>query len=241
MPTSKATRSLAALGAALLALALGACGSSAAHVKPKWGDTVARVGRYTITRPELERWIRIESILTYTYKPVAPVPPGVIFEPPDYTACVELAARTLPHGTHATKAQLRTQCATQRQAVQGHILEILVTNDWMHEEARRLGVTVPSAEVDHMVSDEFSSRAHFERYLRLTGEHEGDYQWIVESELLVAKLQKQAASKPGLTAEQRGAAEGGFGGSVIARWTPRTSCAPGYVIYVCREFKPHAS
>jgi hypothetical protein len=237
----KASHPMLALAGAMLALSLGACGTSATHATQKWGDAVVRVGRYTITKPTLEHWVSVEAVLTYDYKPTAPVPRGVIPEPPEYSSCIELEAKQLPHGTPASKPALKQQCAAQRKAIQEHILEILITNDWMHEEARQQGVTVPGAEVNHMVGDEFSSRAHFKRYLRLTGEHEADYQWIVESELLVTKLQRKAAAKPGLSAAQIEAAEGGFGGGVVSRWTPRTSCAPGYVISVCKEYKPHAS
>lgn len=238
MRTLKATHSIVVLGGALLALSLSSCGSSAAHAEEKWGDAVVRVGRYTITKPALEHWTSVEAVLSYDYKPLAPVPKGVIPEPPEYTSCIELKVKELPRGSTVNRRALKEQCAIQRKAIQEHILEILVTNAWMHEEARAQGVKVSRAELNHMMSEEFSD---FKRFQRLTGEHEGDEQGIVESELLVAKLQKKAASKPGLSAEQQAKAVGDFSGEVIDRWVPRTSCAPGYVIYVCKEYKPHAA
>jgi hypothetical protein len=238
MRTVKTTRSIVALGGALLALCLGACGSSASHAKEQWGDTVARVGRYTLTKPALEHWTSVEAVLDYEYKPSSPVPKGVIPEPPEYTSCIELKAKELPRGATVDRRGLKEQCALKRKSLQGHILEILVTNDWIHEEARAQGVKVSRAELNHMMHKEF---ADFKRFQQLTGEHEGDEQGIVESELLIGKLQKKAASKPGLSLEQQMKAAEAVSGEVIDRWVPRTSCAPGYVIYVCKEYKPHAS
>lgn len=264
MPKTTANRSLIALCAVLAGLGLVACANSARSAKTAtpartarptktatpakterptktaghpstaqpdtgaWGDVVVRVGRHSITKAMLAHWTAVEAVLAYTYKPKKPVPRGVVPDPPGYANCIAYLAKVEPGGASAGAAALKTQCEQERERVQDHILEILITDDWMHEEAIVRGVRVTRGEVDRVVSGEFASRANFHRFLRLTGEREADERFIVESELLVSRL---AVGKP----------EGSLAGEVIARWTPRTSCRPGYVISVCRQYKRPAS
>ena len=115
-----------------------------------WGDLVVRVGRARLTKAALERWTAVEAVLTYGYKPKRPVPKGVVPDPPAYAACAAYLARlSRREGEHPapTRARLKGRCAQQHTSVQRHILDLLIVDYWVREEAAARGVEITAPEL----------------------------------------------------------------------------------------------
>jgi hypothetical protein len=112
----------------------------------------------------------------------------------------------------------------ERHAVRQHILEILITYDWVNQEALAKHVSVSRAEVQQLVLDEFGSKARFEQTIKTRGERASDASYIDEGKLLTTKLE-QLNHMENIT------------GELFTRWRSLTSCRPGYVLPECREYK----
>jgi len=197
-------------------------------------DEVVRVGHHSITKAALAHWTAVEAVLSSGESFERPVPKGLVPDPPAYTSCIAYLGRTAPA---ASTAQLRSECEQKYRAIQDHVLEILINYDWMHEEATARSVRVNAREVDRALRVQLPSAAAFARFLAVTGESVSDARYVVESKLLIAKLQSAASSQPGLTAEQRARAAADFAATVIARWKSRTDCRSGYVLPDCRQYR----
>jgi hypothetical protein len=216
-----ASCALAALGL-LPTVGLAACGTSAPRGEAPWGDAVVRIGRHTISKAALAHWTAVESAINYGYKGNGPATTDAEPDPPSYRHCIANLAATAPSGTKP--AQLKGECEQEHEAVEHHILEILITNVWMHEEAHADDVAVSRGEVEREIRQAFPVKAEFDRFLAVTGESSADARYIMESKLLTIKLQRKRGE--------------GLAGQVLARWTPRTSCRAAYVIPGCKQYKP---
>ena len=246
LPVSRHTGRMAcAMLAVVLAFGLAACGSATHHAKTvahreaPWGDVVVRMGADTITAPALERWIRLEAILTHEYDPRHPLPAGIVPVPPAYTACISYLAAIAKreHVTPApTPAKLKAQCAEQHKHLQEHTLEILITDYWFAKEAAAKGLTVSTAEVQRTLKREFPTPAKLQAFLKITGAPASYERFLVLSGLFEGKLHEYTWGAHGQTAELRDAAIEKLRNELLAKWPSQTSCRPGYVIWQCKQY-----
>lgn len=261
-----ARRRIFALAVALVASgALGACSGAsephdrassagagagvAARTEPDIGTAVARVGRYSLTPSAVAHWTRVEAALAYRYDPTSPVPRGVVPDPPSYAACAAyLAARQRASGRRPTRGALRRECAALEQALRHHVLEILLTDYWVAEEARILGIRASAAEVQRALAATFASTAELERFLRYTGARLADERFLIESQLLLARLQARVrpvrlggGRETAQMASEIDAADGRLARAMKRKWVPQTDCRAGYVVVECRQHERPAS
>jgi hypothetical protein len=239
-------RGAGALGIALLAGALAACGASSTTHHAATGASgslvVAQVGAHAITKHELDRWTAIEAVLAYQTNPTSPVPKGVVPDPPGYAQCSAYLAATAPAEGQAklTASELKRQCGEKQSLLQNHILDILITSYWLKDEAREQHVTLTSREVEAVLDHTFPSTEALHRYLAITGERPSDERLIIEKDLLDSKLlqlEERATNAKGPPSEPRhrqwllrAATE------FTDKWSARTTCRAGYVVSECRQY-----
>jgi hypothetical protein len=238
------------LSAALIccALVLSACGQAASrHERPQRAQTqvalppgvVARVASTSITLQELQHWVGVEAILQS--QPVIP-------DPPSYRHCIAYQAtlaRAQHTGPRPTTSQLRAQCKAQYEGLASQMLEYLINQVWLHEEARKAHVTVPPAEAEQALRQRFPTEAALRSYLMGTKLRRSDELALLEGPLLLGDLQhavlpvygRLRRSKVPETGAMAGEVDGEIGklsSTMTIRWTPLTHCAPHYhTVAVC--------
>jgi foldase protein PrsA len=110
---------------------------------------VAQVGETTVTRGDLDAWMRF-SVQTAKLAKIAGAT-GVVPDPPSYRRCVAAAkavAKDPPKGQpRPTDEQFRQQCARQRETLVDSTVTYLVRAAWSEEEAAARGIRPSDREV----------------------------------------------------------------------------------------------
>jgi hypothetical protein len=160
---------------------------------------------------------------------------GVIPDPPAFEACA------IYEGTHNLNAigertaVLKRRCAERLASIQRHMLTILVTFQWLAQEAANLGITLTDAEVEHTFvrykNERFHSEAAFSAFLKYSGETLADELLVSRMDQLSTKLQEKVLAEGGVKGARK------FLAYFPRRWKEKTTCREGYVIPNCREYK----
>jgi hypothetical protein len=209
-------------------LALSACGDSNA------APAVVRVGNNTITAATVKHWIEIENVTSHGGARVTqPQPKASLPVPPEYKDCIAYLTQT--SATPLTSEEARVKCATQYKIFKETVLGILISYYWDTEEGAAKGVHVSQAEVKQYLKQLFRHPGELSRYQRLTHTTDADERLIISGKIMTAKLVALSSEHTHSQAERVRAItkhieeEG-------AKWTPRTSCRPGYVVPQCKQF-----
>ena len=228
---------LAALLLLTLCLGLSACGGSGD------GQTVATVGKSTITKSTLNHWM--STVVGGDYHQVVGrrAPAGLVTEPADYPRCVSAAERVVASSTATPKpsydhAQLLQKCHQLHKALKEQALSYLIAVLWRAEEGKEVGESVSDRELDQRVSEirykEYANPAQFDRYLAERNWTIGDERYLLKRNMLddkyLARLKAQVA--------KLGGNEQAYGRLVrenVAKWTSKTSCSPGYRAWQCKQ------
>ncbi len=209
-------------------LCLPACGSASD------GAVAVEIGASSISRATVEHWVRIEAVTSHEANPTRPAPKGLIPTPPDYTDCVAYMLKEANGRPAPTRAQLKRECATKYRLLEHQILELLITYYWISGEGARIGVSVTQAEIARYLAKQFPTNAELQRFRKITGQSAADQRMLATRVLLSIKLQKRLAERAHISIEQ---AIARFATELAARWAPRTSCRPGYVVPQCRQYR----
>ncbi len=236
----KVSRYILALGAVAIAVV-----SSTACASDPPNEAVVKVAGHPISKATLDHWIPIEAILTYELYPKRPVPRGVVPDPPDYTACIAYLeatpAKLVQSGSKPTAAQLKSQCRQKYELMQEHMLDFLITSQWVNDESIDLGVKLTSREVkqefERIKREVFPVKGAFQRFLEFTGLSLSDELFRIRKDLLDTKIQQKISAKKGLSLAQRQQLLTEFSVAFQKRWVARTSCRPGYVMVDCKQYK----
>jgi len=211
---------------------LGACGGGSSS------DVVIRVAGKPISKATVDHWLKVEAVISNELIPRRPPPKGLVPDPPAYTDCIAYQRThglALPKGSAAqVTAALKGQCRKRYESVRQHVLQLLVTFQWLIGEGARHGVKVSAGEVRQALArfrrENFTSDAAFEHYFTYTGETPADQSLVLKIDLLVAKLQHR------ITAQGGAAALAKFSKELTSRWVARTSCRRGYVVPDCKQY-----
>ena len=225
-------------------LGLTACGQAASSSDRLSDAEVVRIGRHSITKATLDHWTAVEVVLTYQY-PAAPK--GLVPDPPDYAGCIAYSAVTA-QAKHArpkpTKTQLKAACKQRYDAVRNHMLDILITNYWVSDEAASKGLKVTAKEVQQALNRQFPTQAKLHKFLSITGERSSDQRSIIEHKLLLEKLQWSVSPLRGHVGPESEQMVNRVDLSIAKlseemkrKWTPRTNCRAGYVVSECRQYR----
>jgi hypothetical protein len=209
---------------------MSACGSSGNSAP---APAVVVSGR-TISQAAVEHWTPIEAILAYdAVFPTAPVPKGLVPDPPNYTNCVAYERR----GNTVARSTLKRDCRERYEFVRMHILDYLITYQWLEKEVAERGLKVTDAEarqdLQRHVRSQFGNQRGFEKYLQYTGLTMADELLRFKNNLLANAVLQHVIQAPGTTLSQRSAAYTRF----EKKWVARTHCRAGFIVPNCREYK----
>jgi hypothetical protein len=216
----------------MVALALGSCGGS--------GETVAEVDGQKISKATLDHWVPIEAVISREVYPERPPPSGVIPDPPSYSACVGYTKSIRASGVEAPDPSTQSlspkaECKQRYAALRKHMLQILITYQWLIAESAAQGVKVSDAEVrqnlERYEREQFGSKAKFRRFLKYTHQTVADELLVIRIDQLSTRLQKKILAERG----KAGAIE--YYKRFPEVWTAKTDCRAGYVIPECKQYR----
>jgi foldase protein PrsA len=207
-----------------------ACGSS--------GDAVVvRVGSHQITKATVVHWIAVEAITSHEAEATPANANGLRPVPPDYVDCIAYLLKAYAgRAGQYPKSELKRKCATKYTELKDQILEILITYYWLADEGAQKGVRVTVPEVARYLHHRFGSASKYKKFLELTGETAAEERMLVSRILLGIKLQDLSV-QGARDAAGRQRALVGYVTQQLRRWIPRTSCAHGYVVPECKEYR----
>lgn len=224
----------AAVAAGVLVLAGAGCGGSPA--------VVAVVGGKAITKASFDHWMEVAAVRDYQPMPTAPVPKGVLPDPPTYTACIAHLAAIAPHSVGVappTRGQLKQQCAQQYTALREQVLSSLISAEWLIGEGEARGLKALPSEIlkrsERLRKSDFANNKAFQRYLKYTGETWADRLFRSKIKVYSEKIEHELTNPHNPQATAR--ALGAFSNQLVKRWPPKTSCRPHYIIPDCRQYK----
>jgi hypothetical protein len=218
-----------------LLCALSGCGGARASEAP-----AVRVGGESISASAVHHWMSV--LVGKGSNGKEPGPPVPV--PPKYTACIadQRAHRRAPFAhTEPTDAQLKGYCEFEYERFKLKALYVLISHQWTLGEAANFGVKLDKRELQQQLSAFEQalapSKAAFRRDLGFWRARPADILLSLEDEQLVTRIQAKIESG-NRTPAQNSKAFARFGQAFRRKWVARTSCAAGYVVPICRNFKP---
>jgi hypothetical protein len=214
----------------------GAGGSPGVPQGASGGGVVASVAGRAITKATLEHWIPIEAVISEVAFPHAPVPLGLVPDPPAYSACISYrrSKAVAAGGAVPSIVTVKRECEARYQQVRSHMLQILISFQWLDLAAGSEGVVVTSSEVRSMFErfrrEQIGDQAALRAYLKYTKETLADELLVSRADLIGTRLLKKAERKYGVKGIRRHEEE------FAHLWASKTSCTRGYVIPECREY-----
>ncbi len=226
--------------ASVLALACIAGAASCGGSDP--GAAVAQVGKASISKAMLNEWIEAVTGGDYYEHLEKPAPRGLVSDPPNYPRCIAAAEKVVPRSTsgHLTMArsQIAGKCRQLYPAVKDQVLELLISiESWIGEGEER-GTPPTKAEVSRLLArikaEQFPKHGEYQAYL-------AKHEWTPSIETMQIK-RNIVVDRIQTEFQGRGAGwETAFGQYLEKRtkkWTAKTSCHAGYVVSLCKEYKP---
>lgn len=198
------------------------------------------VAGHRITAGTVDHWMALTAVRNYELYPQRAVPPGALPDPPAYRRCIAFLRETVPadRSSSVTASSLKTQCRQKEEALHSQVVSQLITGYWFIAAAREAGIHLTSAEVQaryrHATQDQFHTAKAFEVFLARTGETVADQHFRAEIKLSSEKLEARILALP---LSKRGPALLRFVTEFPPKWAARTTCAPGYVVPNCREYR----
>jgi len=224
-----------AMTVALLACGLTACGKTGK-------DVAAQVGGTTISRNEVQHWMSVIAgeVSTAAGHPEPPVP-----EPPGYGACIDYKKR-YPTTSVAAKrptASIRLECRREFEKEKLKALYFLIPSVWVRGEAAKLGVDLTGKELERELAAataHFPSEAVARKLLVGARGTAKDLSARLTQLVLVTRVQRaleREARQSHLTLPQRQQALDRFSERFERTWRAATSCRPGYVMPICKQYR----
>src|SRR3954453_17711894 len=179
----------------LLVLALGAFfvpASIVAGCGGVPGNAVAEVDGTPIEKTSFDHWLTVASRSGGQAAAAAP-------KAPNYTACINQKRKTTPKPAKGqpkvTDAQLKKQCKQEYDALRDQVLQLLISFKWIEGDAKKMGVKVTDAEVkksfDNQRKQAFPKDADFQKFLKDSGQTEGDILKRVRLDALSNKIREK--------------------------------------------------
>jgi foldase protein PrsA len=182
---------LAAVALALPALALSACGSNVPE------DSVVRVDDALIKKDTFNHWMKIAAIASQGPQEGEEAPKVSIPSPEnDFRECVAQKQKDAPEPAKGqpkpTAEQFKQQCKQEYEALRDQVLQLLIQNEWVTQEAERQNITVSDAEVKKAFEEQkkasFPEEKDFQQFLKTSGFTMEDILFRVRLEQISTKL-----------------------------------------------------
>jgi foldase protein PrsA len=153
------------------------------------GDAVATVDGTSISKSDFDHWMTIAAKSGGQSGAAAP-------KPPSFADCVKQKRKTTPAPAKGqpkvTDAQLKTQCKQEYNSLRDQVMQLLVSFEWIEGEAKAKGIKVSDKEVkasfDKQKKQAFPKAADFDKFLKDSGQTEGDILKRVRLDTLSNKI-----------------------------------------------------
>jgi foldase protein PrsA len=156
------------------------------------GDAVATVDGTSISKSDFDHWMTVAAKSGGQSGAAAP-------KPPSFAECVKQKRKTTPKPAKGqpkvTDAQLKTQCKQEYNSLRDQVLQLLVSFEWIEGEAKAKNINVSDKEVkasfDKQKKQAFPKAADFDKFLKDSGQTEGDILKRVRLDTLSNKIREK--------------------------------------------------
>jgi foldase protein PrsA len=153
------------------------------------GDAVATVDGTSISKSDFDHWMTVAAKSGGQSGAAAP-------KPPSFADCIKQKRKTTPAPAKGqpkvTDAQLKTQCKQEYNSLRDQVMQLLVSFEWIEGEAKAKGIKVSDKEVkasfDKQKKQAFPKAADFDKFLKDSGQTEGDILKRVRLDTLSNKI-----------------------------------------------------
>lgn len=181
---------------------------------------------HTLTRATLEHWIPIEAIIGQNLYQSVPPPPGMVPDPPHYTACINYERAVKPSATTLTTSYLKEACEKRLAHVREHMQQLLIDYQWMETEAERQHITI----TPQTLQKAYNLNKQTPAYRNATGETIPDELKIITFELQGQALQQKTLHEHGIAALRI------FMHQYPRQLAAQTNCNPQYITPECKQY-----
>jgi foldase protein PrsA len=153
------------------------------------GDAVATVDGTSISKSDFDHWMTVAAKSGGQSGAAAPKPPG-------FADCIKQKRKTTPKPAKGqpkvTDSQLKTQCKQEYNSLRDQVMQLLVSFEWIEGEAKAKNIKVSDKEVkasfDKQKKQAFPKPADFDKFLKDSGQTEGDILKRVRLDTLSNKI-----------------------------------------------------
>ena len=153
------------------------------------GDAVATVDGTSISKSDFDHWMTVAAKSGGQSGAAAPKPPG-------FADCIKQKRKTTPKPAKGqpkvTDSQLKTQCKQEYNSLRDQVMQLLVSFEWIEGEAKAKDIKVSDKEVkasfDKQKKQAFPKAADFDKFLKDSGQTEGDILKRVRLDTLSNKI-----------------------------------------------------
>jgi hypothetical protein len=161
---------------------------------------VASVDGSPITEATEDHWVTVQASTDYESIPKAPIPAGVVPDPPAFRACIAyLRSAGASQGHPRSNAELLKDCEANYQVLRAHILGILISFKWWEARAKQLGIVVTQKQVVTAFAkfrpEEYGSTPAYLQYLRRTSQSLADSYLRMRLDLITTALNQYYLKK----------------------------------------------
>src|SRR4051812_23726142 len=158
----------------------------------------------TIQKDDFDHWLNVAAKSGGQAGAAAP-------KPPNYTACVNQKRKTTPKPAKGqpkvTDAQLKAQCKQEYDSLRDQVLQLLISFQWIEGEAKAQGIKVSDKEVraafDKQKKQAFPKAADFQKFLKDSGQTEGDILKRVRLDALSNKIRDKVTKGKDKVSDQQ--------------------------------------
>jgi hypothetical protein len=225
----------------MLVLACAACWTAGCGKGGGAQPAVRIGGNVVITKATVDHWL--SALIARGGNGREPGPPTPA--PPDYKACIAYERVYHSYGLppNANPKQRKAYCELQHRRYTLKALYLLISYHWVVGQAAELGLRLDRAQLAQELSTfkralNVSTPAAYARYLRFERATPQDVALSFELEQLEREIEAKVTGPAGVQSPQGRQALTRFGEAFKRRWLARTSCQPGYVVPICREYNP---
>ena len=171
------------------------------------GDAVATVDGTSISKSDFDHWMTVAAKSGGQSGAAAPKPPA-------FADCIKQKRKTTPAPAKGqpkvTDSQLKTQCKQEYNSLRDQVMQLLVSFEWIEGEAKAKDIKVSDKEVqasfDKQKKQAFPKAADFDKFLKDSGQTEGDILKRVRLDTLSNKIRDKVTKGKGKVTEQQIAA-----------------------------------
>ena len=153
------------------------------------GDAVATVDGTSISKSDFDHWMTVAAKSGGQSGAAAPKPPA-------FADCIKQKRKTTPAPAKGqpkvTDSQLKTQCKQEYNSLRDQVMQLLVSFEWIEGEAKAKDIKVSDKEVqasfDKQKKQAFPKAADFDKFLKDSGQTEGDILKRVRLDTLSNKI-----------------------------------------------------